>query len=49
MPKAWSQLLEEREDITSLKRDNYLAVSINAVDLKNGLRNVAADCYRLRV
>jgi len=48
---ARSQLLEEREDIATLQlpTDNHLAVSVNAMDLKNGFRNVETDCDRLHV
>jgi hypothetical protein len=40
------QLLEEREDIATLQlpTDNHPAVSVNAMDLKNGFRNVETDC-----
>jgi hypothetical protein len=38
-----SQLLEERQDITlQLSTDNYLAVSIDAVDVKN--RPIVTAC-----
>jgi hypothetical protein len=47
--QAWSQLLEEREDIATLQlpTDNHLAVRGDAMDLKNGFGNVETDCDRL--
>jgi hypothetical protein len=44
--QAWRQLFEEREDIATLQlaTDNHLAVSINAMDLKDRLRDIETDC-----
>ena len=44
--EAWRQLLEERQDIATLQltADDYLAGSINAVDLEDRLRNVETNC-----
>src|SRR4029077_20735010 len=43
--QAWRQLLEECQDITSLQlaADHHLACRVNAVDLKNRLRDVETD------
>src|SRR6516162_2131292 len=43
--EAWRQLLEECQDITSLQLapDDYLAYRVDAVDLKNRLRDVETD------
>src|SRR6516165_4505474 len=43
--EAWHQLLEECQDITSLQLapDDHLAYRVDAVDLKNRLRDVETD------
>src|SRR6516165_4318520 len=43
--EAWLQLLEECQDITSLQLapDDHLAYRVDAVDLKNRLRDVETD------
>ena len=44
--QAWRQLLEERQDVTTLQltADDHLAGSINAVDLEDRLGDVETDC-----
>src|ERR1700746_3567421 len=44
--QARRQLLEESQDVAALQlaADDHLAVSINAMDLKNRLRDIETDC-----
>ena len=44
--QAWRQLLEERQHLATLQlaADDYLARSINAVDLKDRLGDIETDC-----
>src|SRR5262252_9865134 len=43
--EAWHQLLEERQDITSLQlaADDHVAYRVDTVDLKNRLSDVETD------
>src|ERR1700741_706504 len=44
--QARRQLLEENQDVAALQlaADDHLAVSVNAMDLKNRLRDIETDC-----
>jgi hypothetical protein len=44
--EAVRKLLEERQDVTALQltTDDNLALRVDAVDLKNRLRDVETDC-----
>ena len=44
--QAWRQLLEECHHVATLDlpADDYIALRIDAVDLKNRLRDIQTDC-----
>ena len=47
--QAWRQLLKEGQDVATLQltADDYLASSINAVDLEDRLGNIETNCANL--